>query len=151
MAAVAESFPLPETSTKDTWPQSLVSNFLSFNLSQYKSNHHKQHLLILESKIFHFLPQLQIRKSKKKIHLRSACDYEFHTPRIPSHFQSTFFKLLAEDIRRIFPSLGPRRKVLNPPSCSHTLRSLDLHQKPKDEFLDSPCVPHPWIKQEHKR
>ena len=45
------------------------------------------------------------------------------------------------------PSRGPRKKILNPPSCNQNLCSLDLHRKQKDVILDSPCVPHPCIKQ----
>ena len=38
--------PSPETNPGDTWIQSLISNFFSFNPPQYESNHHKQNLLI---------------------------------------------------------------------------------------------------------
>ena len=52
-----------DTSPGDTSAQLLVTNFLSFNPPQYKSNHHKQDLLITTSKIFRHLHQLQIAKS----------------------------------------------------------------------------------------
>ena len=50
-------------------------------------------------------------------HLRSARDYKFHEFTIPtsSHAISIayFLFLAAEDLRNIFPSLGPRKKILN--------------------------------------
>ena len=51
-----------------------------------------------------------------------------------------------EDLRRTFPSLGSRKKILNPRSCTQNFHSLDLHQNQNNKILDSPCVPHPWIK-----
>ena len=42
--------------------------------------------------------------------------------------------------------LGSLTKILKPSSCTQKLHSLDLHQEQKGEILDSPCVPHPWIK-----
>ena len=138
MVAVAKLPPLPENSPGDTWPQSLVTNFLSFNPPQYESNHHKQHLLICKSKISHWLPQILIRKSKKIFYLRSACDYEFHTT-----LHSTCKAHLFNSARKIKGkiSLGPRKKFLIPPSCTQNVYSLDLHQKQEDEILDSPCLP----------
>ena len=38
--------------------------------------------------------------------------------------------------------IGPHKEILNPPSCTQNLRSLDLHQKQKHEILDSLCVVH---------
>ena len=93
--------PLPETSPGDTWNQSLLTNFLSFNPPQYKSNHHKQHSLITTSKNSHCLLQLQIRNSLN-FHLQSVCNYEIHTP--TPH-------ILAE-LGIIFPSLGSCKKIL---------------------------------------
>ena len=52
----------PEASSRDTWTQSLVTNFLSFNPCQHESNHKKQGLLITTSKISDCLLQLQIIK-----------------------------------------------------------------------------------------
>ena len=51
-----------------------------------------------------------------------------------------------KDKSRTFPFLGPCKKILNPPCSTPNLRSLDLHQKQKDEILDSRCLSHPWIK-----
>ena len=42
---------------------------------------------------------------------------------------------------RTFLSLGPHKKILNPPSCTQNLHSVDSYQKQKDDILDSPCVP----------
>ena len=77
---------LPEPSQGYSWPQSSVTNFFSFITPQYESNHHKQDLLITTSMVSHCFSQLQIRKSSN-FHLRSACDYEFHTHPHPT---STF-------------------------------------------------------------
>ena len=85
--------PISKTSPGDTWPQSLVTNFLSRNPPQYKWNHHKQHLLITTIKISHYLPQLQFIKSKKNFHLKSACDYEFHAHPHPFLKHILFYSL----------------------------------------------------------
>ena len=94
VSAASHTFPPPpETGPRETWTQSFVINFLNpfnpfnrFNPCQYGSNHHKQHLLIITSKISHYLLQLQIIKVKK-FHLRSACYYKFHALTIEhSHF-----------------------------------------------------------------
>ena len=69
--------PIPETSPGETWTQSFITNFLSFNPRKYESNHHKQGLLFNTSKIFHYLLQLQVIKVIK-FHLRSACHCKFH-------------------------------------------------------------------------
>ena len=52
-----------ETSPGDTWTKSSVTTFLSFNPRQYESNHYKQDLMIIKSKTFHYLVQLQVIKS----------------------------------------------------------------------------------------
>ena len=80
-----------ETSPNDTWIQSLVTNFLSFNPCQYESNRHKQDLLITKSKMSHYM--LQIIKSQNLRLVRPAITHSTHsrskhTP--TSHFQSTF-------------------------------------------------------------
>ena len=53
----------PETSLGDTRTQLLMTNFLSLNPSQCKSNNHKQGLLITKNKISYCVFQLQIIKS----------------------------------------------------------------------------------------
>ena len=66
--------------------------------------------------------------SEKK---RSACDHEFHTAPTP-HFQGTFFLAAcgrSEDLRRTFPSLGPHKKILIPPSCNQNIHSIDAIKK----------------------
>ena len=50
----------PKKSTGNTWTQSLVTNFLSFNPRQYQSNHHKYNFLITTSRISHHWLQPQI-------------------------------------------------------------------------------------------
>ena len=50
--------PFLKTSPRDILTQSLVTNFVSFNPSQYESNHLKQDLLITTSTISHCLLQL---------------------------------------------------------------------------------------------
>ena len=57
--------PPPETSPGGTRTQFLVTNFLSFNPHQYKSNHQKQDLLINTCKISHYFLQLQTIKAIK--------------------------------------------------------------------------------------
>ena len=52
-----------ETSPGDTWTKSSVTTFLSFNPRQYESNHYKQDLVVITSKTFHYLVQLQVIKS----------------------------------------------------------------------------------------
>ena len=54
---------IPQRKSKKHQTQSLITNFLSFNHPQYKSNHHKPDLLITKSKISHCLLQLQTIKS----------------------------------------------------------------------------------------
>ena len=106
----------------------IVSNqFSQFQPPQCQSNYHKQHLVITTSKISHCLIQLQIRKSKKKIHLRLACDYEFHTSPLPT--SKALFLTARRRSKENLPYLGPRKKILNSPSCTQNLLSLDLHQK----------------------
>ena len=51
-----------KTIPEDTWSHSLMTNFLSINPPQHKSNHHKHDLLITPNKISHCLLQLQIIK-----------------------------------------------------------------------------------------
>ena len=63
ISTVPPTSPSRDTSPGDTSAQLLVTNFLIFNPPQYKSNHHKQDLLITTSKIFRHLHQLQIAKS----------------------------------------------------------------------------------------
>ena len=61
--------PFPPHPPGDTWTQSLITNFLSFNSPQYETNHHKQDLLITSSKISDACSKL---KSHKIFSLRSA-------------------------------------------------------------------------------
>ena len=102
------------TGPGDTWTQSLVTTFLSFNPRQYQSNHQKQDLLITTNKISHCLFQLQFIKSwnftlNQPEITNSTHSRSIHTP--TPHFQSTF----REDLRSIFPSLESRKKILNSP------------------------------------
>ena len=65
---------------------------------------------------------------KKK---RSACGHELHTAPTP-HFQGTFFlaaRARYKDLRRTFPSLGPHKKILNPPSYNENIHSVDAIKK----------------------
>ena len=65
---------------------------------------------------------------KKK---RSACGHELHTSPTP-HFQGTFFlaaRARYKDLRRTFPSLGPHKKILNPPSYNENIHSVDAIKK----------------------
>ena len=111
-------------------------NIVSCNPPQYESHHHKQHLLITTSKISHCLPQPQFIKTKhfqSQISLRPRIP---HSPHIPNS-KSYPFQKLAEDLQRTFPSLRPEKKILNPPSYTQSLHSLDLHQKQKHGKITS--------------
>ena len=86
-----------ETSPGETWTQSFVTNFLSFNSRQYESNHHKQDLLLTTSKISHYLLQLYILKVIKfrsaitsSTHPLSTHTHSLATHTLISHSQSIF-------------------------------------------------------------
>ena len=62
---------------------------------------------------------------------RSACDREFHIAPT-THFQGTFFLAArgrSKNLRRTFPSLDPHKKILNPPSCTLNIHSIDAIKK----------------------
>ena len=129
--------PLRKARLTNTWTHLWVTNFLHFNPPQYESSHHKQDSRITTSKISHFLFQLQIIKSYN-FHLTSTCNCKFHKPPHPTIFliacgrskESLYILVvLQENLEPILPLLY-----------------LDWHQKQKDEILDSPWVPQPWIK-----
>ena len=53
-------------------------------------------------------------------------------PPATPHFQGTIFLAARErskDLRRTFPSLGPHKRILNPPSCNQNIHSIDAIKK----------------------
>ena len=78
--------------------------------------------------------------------------FSFHSIQYESNHHKQYLLIItSRDLRRTFQSLGSRKKILNPPSCTQNLCSLDLHQKQKDEILDPSCFPHTWIKPETQK
>ena len=120
--------PIPETSSGDTWIQSLLTNFLSFNPAQHESNHHKQHPLITTSKI---------------AHLSSSCDYEFH------QYQDPALNILRKIMRKSFHPWGLARKSRThflQPNCALPW----LTSETKDKILTHPACPILELYQEHE-
>ena len=105
---VSHSLPTVKTSPGYTWPQLLVTNFLSANPPQYESNHHEQHLLATTSKISHCLPHLQITKL--------ACDYKFHTTSYPTPKANPLWTDHRRSKKNHSILLGQCQKILHQPS-----------------------------------
>ena len=106
---------------------------------------------------FTLLALISIYKAKKKIKNTSHTSLSLRIPHTPtSHFQSTFSSsfslfhssLLAEDLRRIFPYLGPRKEILNPPCISFSFICIsNVGMK----YWIHPASPILELKQEHIR
>ena len=137
--------PPSEITPGDRWPQSLINNFLRCNPPKYKSNQHKQ-LLLITTRFLIACSKFNIKRRKKNFHPRSACDHEFKTG---ATSKENYFLKLAEDLRRTFPSRGNT-------SWTHLLTPkifiplIHIRNK-KNDILDSPCIPILELNQEHKR
>ena len=96
-------------------------------------NHHKQD--------FTLLAPTSIYKENKKIFFtldEPVTTNSTYPPHTTSRAHS--FQQLVKDLRRTFPSLGPHKKVLNPPSYTQNTYSFDFYHKQKYNILYSSCV-----------
>ena len=87
ISAVPPTSPSCDTSPGDTSTQLLVTNFLSFNPPQYKSNHHKQDLLSPQARFFVTCTNFKLQSHKISPYIRLPLQMPHtHAP----HFQSKF-------------------------------------------------------------
>ena len=125
-AAPTTSFTSPlETSPGCTWyitpsDNNKFSQSLPFSLQVQSPQ------ATFTDQIFYFLLQIQIAKS---------CSSHFKSPH---HYYQLLY-----DLRRLFLLISA---AMQDP-LEHILlhRCVDQHQKQKDEMLEPPCIPYPWI------
>ena len=101
--------PSPKTSQGETWTQSpLLSKLISSESPHTRfTDHHKQDFPLLA-----LTSNYKVIKFSSQISLRLWIPNTPHMV-LPKHI--LHFKQLAEDPKRLYPSLRPHKKILNPP------------------------------------
>ena len=146
MEAVVKTLPTPRSKSRANMIPIVNNQFSWFQPFYYKSNKHKQHLMITKSKNFHCLSQFLIRKSKKFFSLDQPATMNSTHPHIPlpKHIFLTAHERYRENIsisgatEENLESTFLHGKFLFPWFTSETKR-LNLRLT---------CVHHPWIKPE---
>ena len=78
-----------KASPGDTWTQSLVTNFLSFNPRHYESITICNIYRSPQARFPIFFLKIHITKS---YHIRSTCNYKFHALKVQTHTHTSLLK-----------------------------------------------------------